>query len=133
MIAEGIFSLLSQQGGVAALVGARIYPMVLPTGPTMPAITWQIAAGQKTTQGLTTRMPKTLLVQMDSWGDTYLEADGVRGALIKALDMKNTQMQLPGGMILRGAFFVQPIDFFAGENELYRLGAEFHLQFQFPA
>lgn len=133
MIAEGIFSLLSQQGGVAALVGDRIYPMLLPTGPKMPAITWQVASGQKTTQGLTTRMPKTLLVQMHSWGDTYLEADGVRGALIKALDMKNTQLQLPGGLVLRGAFFVQPIDFFAGESELYSLGAEFHLQFQFPA
>lgn len=133
MIAEGIFALLSQQGGVAALVGNRIYPMLLPTGPTMPAITWQVVAGQKTMQGLTTRMPKTLLVQIESWGDTYLEADGVRAALIQALDMKNAQMQLTGGLVLRGAFFVQPLDFYAGENELYRLGAEFHLQFQFPA
>lgn len=133
MIAEGMFSLLSGLAGVSTLVGDRIYPAIVPTGAPMPAVTWQIMTARKVQQGLTTRMPRPLLVQIEAWGSTYLEAATVRDALIEGLNMQLAGLELPGGLILRGAFFETPLDFYAEGDEQYRLGAEFCMHFQFPA
>lgn len=128
---EGLFPLFSQDAGVSAVVGDRIYPMLLPTGgATMPAITWQIVAGQ-TKPGLTTRGMQRWRLQVDCWGKTYLDASNARKAVIKLLDLRNAQ--LSDGTFLQAAVFIQPIDFYSGGDELYRLGAEFYLYFNFPA
>lgn len=129
MIEAGLFTLLSQDPGVSAVVGNRIYPMLLPTGSARPAITWQIVAGQ-TKPGLDTRGIHRWMFQFDCWGDAYLDAAQARDALIKALDLRNAQ--LSDGTYLQAAVFIQPLSFYSDENELFRLGAEFYMYFHFP-
>lgn len=131
MIEAGLFTLMSQNASIADLVSDRIYPVLLPTGVAMPSITWQIVSGQ-TTPGLRTRGMQRWRLQVDCWSrNSYLEAAQVRKAVVKLLDLQNAQ--LSDGTYLQAARFIQPIDFFAGENELYRCGAEFYLYFQFKA
>lgn len=129
MIEAGLFTLFSQDAGVSAVVGDRIYPMLLPTSVRMPAITWQIVAGQ-TKPGLKTRGMQRWRLQVDCWGKTYLDAANARKAVIKLLDLHNAQ--LSDGTYLQAAVFIQPIDFYSGGDELFRLGAEFYLYFHFP-
>lgn len=130
MIETGIFTLLSADAGVASLVATRIYPLILPPGFVSPGITYQIVAGQ-VKAGLATRGTQRWRLQVDCWSKAaYLEAASVRDAVRRALDLKTAQFT--DGTKLLGAFFIQPLDFFAGENELYRCGAEFYLYFQFP-
>lgn len=38
---EGVFSYLSTYPGLVPLVGTRIYPLLLPQNPTLPAVTYQ--------------------------------------------------------------------------------------------
>ncbi len=129
MIETSFYSLLSQDPGIQAVVSDRIYPVLLTTDGQYPAITWQIVSGH-TAPGLTTRGLQRWRVQVDCWGERYLDAAVVRKAVIHALDLRNAQ--LPDGIWLQGAVLIQPIDFYAGENELFRCGAEFYLYFQFP-
>lgn len=130
MIAAGLFTLLSQNPAVSALVGNRVYPVILPPGGVMPAITYQIVSGQ-TKPGLKTRGLQRWRLQVDCWGESYLDAATVREVVVRLLDMQNAT--LSDGTRLQAAIFIQPIDFYAGENELYRCGAEFYLYFHFPA
>jgi hypothetical protein len=130
MIETGLFALFSADAGVSAAVGDRIYPVLLPTGAVMPAITFQIVSGQ-TKPGLKTRGLQRWRLQVDCWGESYLDAATAREAVVKLLDMHNAT--LSDGTRLQAAIFIQPIDFYAGENELYRCGAEFYLYFHFPA
>jgi hypothetical protein len=131
MIEAGLFALFSQDAGVSAIVADRIYPILLPTGAIMPAITWQIVAGQ-TTPGLTTRGMQRWRLQVDCWSKaSYLEAASIRSAVIQLLNLRNAQ--LVDGTYLQAAVFIQPIDFFSGGDELFRCGAEFYLYFHFPA
>lgn len=130
MIEVGLFTLLSHDPGISGLVASRVYPVILPPGATMPAITYQVVSGQ-TKPGLTTRGMQRWRLQVDCWGESYLDAATARKAVVKLLDMHN--VTLSDGTRLQAAIFIQPIDFYAGENELYRCGAEFYLYFHFPA
>jgi Protein of unknown function (DUF3168) len=130
VIENNLFTLLSGNSLIASLVGDRIYPVILPTGFRPPGISYQIVSGQ-VKAGFTTRGVQRWRLQVDCWSKAaYLEAATVRDAVRRALDVTNAQFA--DGTVLLGAFFIQPIDFFAGENELYRCGAEFYLHFQFP-
>jgi hypothetical protein len=44
-VEEALFSYLSTYAGLAALVGTRIYPILLPQNPTLPAVTYQMISG----------------------------------------------------------------------------------------
>lgn len=80
-----IYSILANDADVAALVGTRIYPMFVPQGASMPAITYQRIVGVRdhVLDG-TTEMAEAVY-QINCWSDEYSEtrdlADAVRGAL----------------------------------------------------
>ena len=80
-----LYTKLTQNAGVAALVGTRVYPNVLPTPATMPAIQyervdnlyeWSLAGPDGYTD---TR------VQLTCHGITYSSAQAVRDAVRAAL------------------------------------------------
>ncbi len=43
----GLTTYLKAHAGLSALVGARIYPMVIPEGTTGDCVTWQVLAGRE--------------------------------------------------------------------------------------
>lgn len=85
MIEQNIYSVLSSATAITDIVGSRIYPLVLPTDPTLPAITYSTVASVSnptmTTRGLTRSR-----IQIDCWteGDSaYLSGCTLRDAVIK--------------------------------------------------
>lgn len=82
---EALLSRLANYGGLSALVVARIYPMILPQKPTLPAVTYQRIDGEREsgmTQEHGMAHPR---MQVDCWAATYSAAKAVatqvRGAL----------------------------------------------------
>lgn len=83
---SGIFSALTNDAALSALVGSRVYPVIAPQGVTAPFVVYQpIAAIPATTRGEAHEISETL-VQFSCYGETYAAATQVRAALVAALD-----------------------------------------------
>lgn len=92
MLETALYAFLGQQGAISALVGARIYPLLLPQNPTMPALTYQIIS---TVPDYVLAGPSGLVakrVQINCWASRewampgYTTAQNVATAVRKALD-----------------------------------------------
>lgn len=128
MIEAGLFSLLSGTPAVAAIAGARIYPLVLPTDGELPAVTYQVV-GARPDPTLQTSGFQRWRIQCDCWAEDYSAAAGLRDALTTALN--GYQGTLSDGTILQNAELIQPIDHFDHEALQYRCTVEFYLYFDF--
>jgi len=80
MIAEAIRTLLVDDAEVAEIVAARVYPLVLPQSPTLPAITLQRVSNQTviSQDGPGMERPR---IQVDCWASTYLAARELAAAV----------------------------------------------------
>jgi len=72
-----IFTRLSTYAGLIALTSTRIYPIILPQNPTLPAVTYQRTDGPRES-ALGAEMGLAHPgIQIDSWGKTYASAKAV--------------------------------------------------------
>ncbi len=77
---------LLADSSVSALVGTRIYALVLPQKPTLPAATYQRISGPRL-QNLSGDAGRGVArVQIDSWASTYLEAQSLAAAIRLSLN-----------------------------------------------
>lgn len=116
MLEEALYAFLKGQGAVSALLGQRIYPVMLPQNPVMPALTYQIIS----------RVPDYVLagpsglvakrVQVNCWASREFSANGYITALNVAaavrVAMDGYSGIWPGGFeILRSKLDNQHDDF----------------------
>jgi hypothetical protein len=120
MLETDLNAVLGTTSTITAIVGTNIFPVALPTKPTLPALTYKIVGGTaKSTFG--TRGVTRARVEIDCWSTQYLEAITLRNAVITALDGytdANLSIQ-----------FLQPVDDFEYELLQYRAIAEFYVFF----
>ena len=107
---------------VTNIVGTRIYPVVLPTQPTLPAIHYRIVGGSSTPTN-DTYGNQRYRFEVNCWGLTYLDAVTLRSAVIQTL-----QEYGGAGVSIR---YIQPLDLYESELRQYRCIAEFYVYFNF--
>ena len=116
---ETVFrSALTSATSVTAIVGTRIYPLVLPTDPTLPAIEFTFVAGLNIPTMDSMGVQK-YRVEVNCWGDTYGDAVSLRYAVVKALSgytSGNSSIQ-----------YLMPQDDFDDDLLQYRATAEFYV------
>lgn len=85
---EDLVAVLAANVGVSALVGARIYPLILPQRVTLPAIRYQVISTipQPTHNGASGL--RQYRIQLSVHATTYSSAQAVAEALYTALDAK---------------------------------------------
>lgn len=77
---------LVADGTVAGLVGTRIYALILPQDPTLPAVTYQRISGPRL-QSLDGAAGRGMArIQIDSWAGEYLDAQAVAAAIRGSLN-----------------------------------------------
>ena len=128
MIEQGLFTLISSDPTISGMIGTRVYPILLPESPTLPAITYQVTRGNGDPTFETSGLIK-LYMQFDCWGKTYSDAAQLRKALVKLLN--GYQGVLSDGTDLQLGQFQQPIDFFEQDARQYRCAVEFYFLFDF--
>lgn len=76
---------LLANSGVAAIVGVRVYAVILPQIPTLPCITYQQITGARshTLDGAASPHP---LFQIDCWGEGFEQANLLGDAVSSCLD-----------------------------------------------
>jgi len=85
-IGEALYSILSNDAEVAALISTRIYPNLLPESATLPALTYQelTALRQYVLTGPVGMV--RFRFQINCWASTYASADELSIEVRKALD-----------------------------------------------
>lgn len=74
-IEVAIGTALKAHAGLSALVGARVYPAVLPEQQPLPAVVFhRISAVREHAFGLGDPPAASVRFQFDCWGDTYQES-----------------------------------------------------------
>ena len=127
MVTAGIFSLLSQNSSINALIGTRIFPVLLPERATLPAVTYQVIS-MKPQYELQNRVNVTnLRLQIDAWAETYADAKSAVSAIVAVLD--NFSGTLPDSTQVFGVQLRNSVDYFEHESLTYRVLAEFDIQF----
>jgi Protein of unknown function (DUF3168) len=84
MLEQNIASVLTAQAAITSLAATRVYPIVLPTDPDLPALTYQIVGGSSNPTLSSAGMQKIRL-QIDCWGDSYGDAVTLRDAVATSL------------------------------------------------
>jgi hypothetical protein len=80
-----LYTRLSGYAGLSALADARIYPMLLPQGATLPALTYQRVSGVQSYSHQGDSGLATVRMQVDCWGATYASAKAVAAQVKAAL------------------------------------------------
>lgn len=87
----GLYQSLTSDPDVSKLVGTRVYPMILPENPNLPAITYQLISDvpQHTQEGFS---HSDCILRVNCWGKTYDDAVSLSGAVASRLDSR----EIPG-------------------------------------
>ncbi len=132
MIEAGIVALLAADSGIAALVGTRIYPVLVPETTAYPCLSYQVVSSvQQYT--VDRRELGQKRIQFDCWANTYADAENLKQALRNALDVYSGT--LTDGTRVLGTFREVEIDFFeansgvSGNPGVYRRLCEYSFQF----
>ena len=80
-----IYSILSTDLDIIALVGTRIYPLVLPQDATLPAITYARVSTERESAFVTDPGLSTARIQVDIWGISALSVMAVSEEVRSAL------------------------------------------------
>lgn len=126
-ISSDLRTFLLADATLTTLIGTRMYPLVLPQDPTVPAITYQIISGHRfhSTDGACGL--STPRIQYDCWAATYLEVESLFEALRKRLD---GYQGLAGSSQVQAAFFESERDDYEDEAKLYRRSADFFVWYE---
>lgn len=85
MIEEALRSILLASPSVSALVDSRIYHVLMPQSPTLPAITIQLISDGREYDLTGDTGERTAIYQICAWDNTPLGARAVAGAVVATL------------------------------------------------
>jgi hypothetical protein len=102
---ESIEDLLVGSAGITALVGsstsARIYPMLMPQGATLPALTYQTISETREPELVGQNGLFQARVQINCWAATFAGAAALKEAVRNAID--GTTSQFPNGVFIENS------------------------------
>ena len=129
-VAADVRGILIGDSAIAALAGTRVYPVLLPQAPTLPAITYQFVSGFRE-PGLDG--PPGLnraRVQLDCWASTYMESEALANAVRLALDGFQGGVGGSPARQVQGIFFAAERDLYEPDAIAYRRSVDYHVTYQ---
>ena len=127
MLEVGLYAFLAADSGLSALVGTRIYPLLLPQEPTLPAVVYQRISTNPL--GHSNDGPDHLVrvrMQFRCHAATLLAAKGVADAVRAALDGYSGTM---GTVDVKGVFRVDEGDDDEPETATFSVRADYYIMF----
>lgn len=123
-IVEALRDYVLADATVSGLIGARMYPAILPQDPTMPAITYQIISGDSVISHDGPAGLENPTIQIDCWAATYSGMDALFNAVRKRLNGASGAFS---GVEVQGIFMVRKRDLYDDEAKLHRRTADYEV------
>jgi hypothetical protein len=119
VIEDGLYQLITADSGFAALAANRLYPLILPDTPTLPAATYQLisSVAEETNDGPSGFV--TARIQIDTWSDAYASCKALAKALRVLLD--GLTGILPNGIAVSNILRDNATDYIEPVSRLYRV------------
>lgn len=118
-IEQGLYSKVTGNGTVSALIGTRFYPVVVPQNAVYPCASYQTISGVPTytigTQQAQIRQPR---IQINAWAQTFDQARALGRAIRAAIDHQTGNWS--GTQVLGVIFEVEEIDIYDAETRIYQ-------------
>jgi hypothetical protein len=134
ILEEGLHSYLSTYGGLVALIAARVYPMKIPQGATLPCLTYQriSTARELTHQSLgATGDLASPRFQFDAWAASQKAAKLIIDQVRAALNGKTGEIgTAPNNITIRAALVEDETPEYIPEAKLYRCRSDFMIWHQ---
>ena len=131
MIEYAVRRQLLDNAAVAALVSDRIYPLMIPQGEPLPAITYSVVATDEDNQEGDADTLARARVQLDCWATTYKQANDLARAVRLALP--TTTGAIGSGANRVEGVSIIPIEtgrqFYEPDTRYYRVMLEFYVWF----
>lgn len=123
---QAVQARLAGYAGLASLVAARIYPLVLPQKPTYPTVTYQrITSARASAMGSDPGVA-SVTIQVDAWGSTYANARAVAAQVRAALQRWRGTQAISGGSVeVLDSFIESDQDIYEEETATYRVRMDF--------
>ena len=122
---------LLEDVALAALIGTRIYPVVMPQKPDLPAVTYLRVTGSRVHSNDGPSGLSSPRFQFDCWALTYLGARAVAEALRLRLDgFKGLIGGSPARHDIQGVFFETEREFYESETKLYRHSGDYFIHYR---
>lgn len=135
MVEAGIQQLLAANAGVQAVIGTRIYPVLVPEDVTYPCASYQVISDVPLYLLAGSVALETKRIQIDTWSGgasnaTYTAVKAAQAAIRAALE--SFRGPLPDGTIVAGIFVANAIDSFEQDARSYRTSTDYMVTF-YPA
>ena len=122
-IETDLLDILEANAGVSALIGTRIYPMLLPQTPTLPAIVYSVISAMRTARHGGRASIGEKRIQFSCWGSTYSGAKALADQVRLALD--GTKPTTEGAALIAGEH-----DIYDTETGWFHISMDFMVQYQ---
>lgn len=126
-IESDLYTHLINDSGVSGIVGDRVYPLRLPQGFTLPAISYQRISGDraKDLQGSTGHTSPR--IQIDCWTKKYSDLKNLAEKVRLSLDRFTGN--LGGGQYVQHVSLEGETENFEDDTEIQRISLDFYISF----
>ena len=131
VLEEGLFSYLSTYGGLVPLIGARVYPMRIPQGATLPCLTYQRISTPRIlthdSSGATGDLASPRF-QFDAWADTQKAAKAITDQVRAAMNGKTGEIgTAPNNITIRAGLVEDEVPEYFPDARLYRSRSDYFI------
>ena len=124
MIAGAIYSKLSNNAELSALVSDRIYPVLAPQGVASPFLVFEKTGGEiESTLSADTNINRDNL-QITCFSETYQEAFDISAIVAELL---SRWQGVESGVTIEDVFFENESDFFDAQTEFFQFVLDFEI------
>lgn len=130
-IEQALYQILTDDAGVAAIISSRVFPVFIPQGATLPAVTYTQIKGNRIH---TIPEPDDMVrssFKISCWATTYSAAESLSSAVADALDNYTGTV---GNVVIQAAHFDTDLDVVAqraGADQLLRHGKDMNFNIWF--
>lgn len=127
MIEAGLYTHLTTDAGVSALIGTRLYPLIMPQDETTPASTYQRVSTTPTYAHGGDCSVDMVRIQIDNYAESLLAAKTLAAAVRTALSGYSGAM---GAATVQALFMDSERDFDDPTTDLFRVTQDFLITFK---
>lgn len=129
-VGKAVYSILSGNATVAALVSTRIYPRTAAQNASLPYVTYFIVSVNPTDTKDRPSPVDAIRVQVDCYATTYAGAEALNGAVRDALD-NYTIGTTVGGIKTDGIKYETENDALEEEVDIFRKSADYSIRVKY--
>lgn len=134
MIEPALYSLVTGDAGVSALIATRMYPALMPQNVTLPAVSYSVVVAPGDHHGTAASGYVSAIYRIDCWATTFAAARELAQAVREAIDGYRGTVTPAGSPLVEvtiGAILLESErDLYEDESRVYRRSQTYRVNYR---